>query len=337
METATSIDLMHAVVQHRYGSEDTLQVSETNRPVAGPDEVLIAVHAAGIDRGVWHLMAGMPYLVRLSGYGFSKPKQPIPGLDVAGIVVGVGDAVTRFEVGDAVFGIARGSFAEYAVAEESKLSHKPDGITFAEAGVAAISGITALQAVEDQAEVAAGQRVLVIGASGGVGSYAVQLAKAKGASVTGVASKAKASLVTSLGADNVIDYQAGEYLDGSVKYDVIIDTGGRNPVRKLRRALHEKGTLVIVGGEGGGKFTGGIGRQLRAALLSPLVSQRLGFFISEEHHRHIDRLAQHLATREVVAAVGRSYSLDSVPEAIRDLVAGRATGKSVVVIDSEGK
>ena len=325
-------DLMRAVTQHSYGSADSLAAAEIARPQAGLGEVLIEVHAAGVDRGVWHLMTGLPYLVRLAGYGITKPKQLVPGLDAAGRVVAVGEGVTRFAVGDEVFGIVRGAYAEYAVAEEKKLSHKPDNISFEQAGVAAISGITALQAVFDQGKVQAGQRVLVIGASGGVGGYAVQLAKSAGAVVTGVASGRKATLVESLGADHVIDYQEADYLDGRAEYDIIIDTGGRNPLRKLRRALTKRGTLVIVGGEDGDKLTGGIGRQIRAMLLSPFVSQRLVMFISEEHHRHIDRLAEFIRSGEVTPRVGRRYELDSAAAAIRDLVAGKAEGKSVITI-----
>lgn len=329
---------MAAIVQHAYGSADTLRPARVDRPELGAGQVLVEVHAAGVDRGVWHLMTGMPYLVRLMGYGMRRPKNPVPGLDVAGRVVAVGDDVARFEVGDEVFGIARGSYAEYAVADESKLTGKPAGITFEQAAVAAISGITALQALTEVAEVKAGQSVLVIGASGGVGTYAVQIAKALGGRVTGVASGAKAELVRALGADDVIDYRETDYLDGSTRYDVIIDIGGRNPVRKLRRALHRKGTLVIVGGEGGGRWTGGIGRQLRALMLSPFVSQRLTMFISEEHHRFMDRLARHLEVGQVVPSVGERFALAETAEAIRMLEAGATRGKSVIVVrgDADG-
>ena len=265
---------MNAVVQRSYGSAATLQHETVAVPQAAADEVLIEVHAAGVDRGVWHLMTGLPYVVRLVGYGLTKPKQPVPGLDVSGRVVAVGSDVTRFDVGDEVFGIASGTYAEYAVAKEKKLSLKPENLSFEHAAVAAISGITALQALVDVGDLQPGQKVLVIGASGGVGSYATQLAKALGAEVTGVASAAKANLVRTLGADHVIDYRETDYLDGTSRYDLIIDTGGRNPLRKLRRALTSGGTLVIAGGEGGGKLTGGSGRQIRAKLLSPFVSQR---------------------------------------------------------------
>jgi NADPH:quinone reductase-like Zn-dependent oxidoreductase len=323
---------MRAVVQDTYGTAETLQVAEIARPDIAADEVLVEVHAAGVDRGVWHLMTGLPYVVRLAGYGFTRPKTPIPGMDVAGRVVAVGDHVTRFAVGDEVFGIARGAFAEYAAAKEDRLAHKPSNLTFEQAGVTAISGITALQAVADVAQVQAGQRVLVIGASGGVGTYVTQIAKAMGAIVTGVASGSKADLVRSLGADQVIDYGAEDYLDASTTYDVIIDTGGLNPLRRLRAALVPSGTLVIVGGEGGGRWTGGSGRQLRAMVLSLFVSHRMRTFISQEHHSHMERLAAFVERGAVTPIVGAQYPLERAADAVSDLEAGRARGKSVIVV-----
>lgn len=325
---------MHAAIHRTYGSAETVSIETVPVPDVEPHQVLISVRAAGIDRGVWHLMTGLPYLVRLAGFGLTRPKNPVPGLDVAGTVVAVGSAVTRFVIGDEVFGIADGSLAEFAVADEVKLGHKPDNLGFEQAAVATVSGITALQALTEIGRLNSGQDVLVIGASGGVGTYAVQLAKTLGATVTGVASGSKTDLVRSLGADRVIDYRDGhDYLDGRRRYDLIIDIGGRNRLGRLRRALNRQGTLVIVGGEGGDRVTGGIGRQIRAVLWSPFVSQRLTMFISEEHHRWIDRLARHLNDGSVVPTIGHRYRLDQVPAAIDDLAAGRARGKSVVVID----
>ena len=334
--TTTRQDTMRAISQREYGSAETLEVTETAIPEVGSDEVLVEVHAAGVDRGVWHLMMGMPYLIRGMGYGFSKPKTPIPGLDVSGRVAAVGSDVTRFAVNDEVFGIATGPFAEYAVAEERKLAYKPANLSHEQAGVAAISGITALQGVVDVAAVQQDQRVLVIGASGGVGSYAVQIAKALGAHVTGVASGRKLDMVRNLGTDEVVDYATGDYLDGSIRYDVILDIGGLNPLRRLRTALTETGTLVIVGGEGGGRFTGGIGRQMRALLMSPFIRQRLTMFISNESHTHIERLAQFMADGRVTPALGRRYPLEDAPNAIADLEAGKASGKSVIVVRGDG-
>ncbi|MGB7861571.1 MAG: NAD(P)-dependent alcohol dehydrogenase [Acidimicrobiia bacterium] len=323
---------MRAVVQSQYGSADSLATRMIDRPEIASDEVLVEVHAAGVDRGVWHLMAGEPYLVRILGYGLTKPKSPVPGLDVSGRVVAVGDSVERFAPGDEVFGIAKGAYAEYAAAKENKLAHKPASVSFEQAAVAAISGITALQALTDIGKLEVGQSVLVIGASGGVGSYAVQLAKALGGTVTGVASAAKAELVVSLGADHVIDYAGEDYLDGSTRYDLIVDIGGRNPIRKLRRALTTRGTLVIVGGEGGGRLTGGIGRQLRAMMLSPFVSQRLTMFISKEHHSYIERLGAIIESGDVVAAVDDRFALADTADAVSKLEMGQVAGKAVIVV-----
>jgi len=321
---------MQAIVQHRYGTAEVLELQTVDRPEPGRNEVLIEVEAAGVDRGVWHLVTGLPYLVRLAGYGITKPKNPIPGLDVAGRIVAVGPDVTRFQPGDEVFGIAKGSYADYTAADENKLAHKPSTVTSQQAAVAAISGITALQALTDIGGVRDGQSVLVIGASGGVGTYAVQLAKAFGAIVTGASSAAKADLVRSIGADRVIDYAEEDFVADGPTYDLILDIGGRNSIRRLRRALQPAGTLVIVGGEGGGRWTGGVGRQLRAMLLSPFVGQRLTTFISTEHYTHIERLAAHIENGEVVPIVDRAFDLGDVPLALRELEAGRVRGKAVV-------
>lgn len=324
---------MRAVLQDRYGTAEAMHLGEAVRPSLQPDEVLVEVHAAGVDRGVWHLMTGKPYVIRVTPFGGLRgPKNPVPGGDLAGRVAEVGDAVTRFAVGDEVFGIGNGSFAEYAVAPESKLVHKPAGVAFDQAGVAATSGVTALQALTTVGRLEAGQRVLVIGAAGGVGSHAVQIAAALGAVVTGVASTDKLDLVRSLGADAVVDYRGGgDYLDGSTRYDLVIDTGGSNPLRRLRRALTPDGTLVIVGGEGGGSLMG-IGRQLRAVLLSPFIRQRLTFFISSAGTDELQQLADLLADGRVVPAVGARYPLDQAPQALVDLESGRIRGKAAIVV-----
>ena len=323
---------MRAALAPRYGSADVVQEAVLDRPTIADDEVLVQVHAAGVDRGTWHLMTGTPYLVRVLGFGLTRPKQPVPGLDLSGVVVAVGTRVQRFEVGDEVFGAGRATFAEYAAAPERKLSHKPATISFESAAITGISGSTALQALTDAGGLQAGQTVLVIGASGGVGSYAVQIATALGAHVTGVSSAAKAPFVTRLGAEAVIDYADGDYLDGSTRYDLIIDAGGLNPVRRLKRALTPAGTLVIVGGEGGGTWTGGIGRNLRAAVLSAFSRQRLTALINREHHESTDRLAELLTTGAVVPQIGGRYPLARVRDALADLEAGRITGKAVILV-----
>lgn len=323
---------MRAVVVPRYGSADVLEQADIPRPTPADDEVLVEVRAAGVDRGTWHLMTGTPYIMRVIGFGFSRPKQPVAGLDVAGVVVAVGTDVTRFAVGDEVFGIGSGTFAEYAVVPERKLSHKPATVSFEEAASAGISGSTALQALTDVGRMQDGQRVLVIGASGGVGAYAVQMARALGGRVTGVASAAKAAQVRSMGAEQVIDYAADDYLDGSERYDIIIDAGGNNPVHRLRRALTPTGTLVIVGGEAGGRWTGGIGRNFRAMAMSVVTRQRLTAMINRENHETIDRVADLLASGSVVAPVSERYPLDRARVALADLEAGRITGKAVIVV-----
>ncbi len=335
-QPATLPATMRAIVQRSYGSADQLESAIVDRPSIAADEVLIEVHAAGVDRGVWHLMTGTPYLVRIAGFGLTKPKQPVQGLDVAGRVVSVGADVTRFSPGDAVFGIASGSFAEYATAKHDKLALKPSSAGFEQAAASAISGITALQALTDVGKLESGQDVLVIGASGGVGTFAVQLAKALGAEVTGVAGTSKLDLVRSLGADHVIDYRRDDATDGSRHYDLIVDIGGRTPVRHLRRALTERGTLVIVGGEDGGRWTGGVGRQLRAMLLSPFTKQRLTTFISKEAASSIERLAEFIESRDVVPAIGQRFALEDAADAIRQMEAGTARGKSVIVVREDG-
>ena len=298
-------------------------------PTPGDHEVLVRVQAAGIARGVLHVMTGEPYLMRLMGFGLLKPKNPVPGQDVAGTVTATGDGVTRFTVGDEVFGIAKGSFAEYAVAREDKLSHKPENLSFEHAAAMPISGLTALRAL-DAAGVTSGSDVLIVGASGGVGTYAVQIAVAMGATVTGVASGSKADLVTALGAQHVIDYTRDDFADGSHRYDAVVDIGGMTSVSRLRRALQPKGTLVIVGGESGSKWSPGMGRQLTAAAMSPIVSQRLTSIMNKEHYSGLDRLAKFATTGDVTPRIERSYSLAEVPDAVRQLEAGKVRGQVVI-------
>jgi NADPH:quinone reductase-like Zn-dependent oxidoreductase len=323
---------MQAIVQDEYGSADVLELRTIDRPRIAADEVLIDVHAAGVDRGVWHLMTGLPYVVRLAGFGVRKPKNPVLGLDVAGRVVAVGDEVDRFQPGDEVFGIGKGSYAQFATADQDKLARKPVNATFEQAAVSAVSGITALQALTDVGQVQAGQKVLIIGASGGVGTYAVQLAKAFGAEVTGVSGPGMTDVVRSIGADHVLDYTREDFVDGQSRYDLILDIGGRNNIRRLRSVLAPKGTLVIVGGEGGNRLTGGVGRQLRAMLLSPFIGQRLTTFISNEHYTLIERLAAHIESGAVTPTIGQRYHLGEVPAAMRHLEAAASSGKSVIAV-----
>jgi NADPH:quinone reductase-like Zn-dependent oxidoreductase len=323
---------MRAVVQDSYGPPDVLELREVDRPPVGPAEVMVRVHAAGIDQGVWHLVAGLPYVVRLAGYGIRSPKNPVRGLDVAGRVEQVGSQVTRFEPGDEVFGTCDGSFAEYARTSEDRLARKPVNLGFEQAAAVPTSGYAALQAVRDHGQVTAGQRVLVIGAGGGVGTFAVQIAKAYGARVTGVASTAKIDLLRSIGADAVIDYTLEDFADRTERYDVILDVAGNRPLSRLRRALTSQGTLVIVGGEGGGRWLGGVDRQLRARLLSPLVGQTLGPYFSSERQEDLEELRRLIEAGDVTPVLDRAFPLSAVPDAIRYLRAGHARGKAVVTV-----
>src|SRR5215217_1174315 len=261
---------MKAIVRDTYGSPELLELRDIDKPEIADDEVLVRVHAAGVGRDVWHIMTGLPYPIRLAGYGLRAPKNPVVGSDVAGVVEAVGKNVTRFQPGDGVFGIGKGSYAEYVCAREDKLAHKPANLTFEQAAVVAISGLTALQGLRDHGRVEPEQKVLVIGASGGVGTYAVQIAKAFGAHVTGVCSTKKVDMVRSIGADHVIDYTRDDFAEGDERYDLILDIGGNSSLSRLRRALNARGTLVITGGETGGRWLGGTDRQLRALMLSPL-------------------------------------------------------------------
>lgn len=321
---------MRAIVQHGYGTPEVLRMAETDRPAIAANEVLVQVRAAGVDRGTWHIMAGQPYVARLF-LGLRGPRNPVAGMDVAGTVVAAGAKVTRFAVGDEVFGVARGSFAEFAAAREDRLAAKPAGLSFAQAAVVAVSGIAALQGLRDAGRIRAGQRVLVSGASGGVGSYAVQLAKAFGAEVTGVCHTAKLDLVRSFGADHVIDYTREDFTAGDRRYDLIIAIGGNSRVSRLRRALTERGTLVIAGGEDAGTWIG-LGRQFRALTLSPFVRQRLTTYFAQNRYTDLEILGELIDAGRVHPFVGATYPLAEVPEAVRQLAAGRARGKTAITV-----
>jgi NADPH:quinone reductase-like Zn-dependent oxidoreductase len=323
---------MKAIVQDTYGSTDVLELRDIDKPEIADGEVLVRVHAAGVDRGVWHLMTGLAYPIRLAGYGLRAPKTPVPGTDMAGVVEAVGNDVTRFQPGDEVFGIGKGAFAEYARAPEDKLAPKPANLTFEQAAVVAISGLTALQGLRDKGRVEPGQRVLIIGASGGVGTYAVQLAKAFGAEVTAVCSTTKVDMVRSLGADHVVDYTREDFAEGEQRYDLILDIGGNPSLSRLRRALAAKGTLVIVGGELGGRWLGGLDRQLRALVLSRFVGQKLTSLLSKENHRDLLVLKELIEAGKVTPVIDRTYPLSEVPQAIRYLEEGHARGKVVITI-----
>jgi NADPH:quinone reductase-like Zn-dependent oxidoreductase len=334
------VDSMMAMVQDEYGAtaEDVLRLEETRRPSAGDDEVLVRVSAASVDRGTWHLMAGLPYPIRVAGFGLRAPKALNPGRSVAGSIESIGKDVTGFQPGDEVFGTCDGAFAQYVRARPSSLASKPANLSFEQAAAVPISALTALQAVRDHGQVQAGQDVLVVGASGGVGTFAVQIAKAFGAEVTGVCSTAKADLVRALGADHVIDYVRDDFADGKHRYDVILDIAGNRRLSHLRRALTARGRLIIVGGETEGRWLGGSDRQVRALLLSPFVSQKLGTFIASENAEDLMVLRGLIEAGKLTPAIDRTYPLSEVPAAIRHMQEGRARGKIVIrVEDTDGR
>lgn len=321
---------MKAVIRSQYGSPDVLEVTTLERPVPQKHEVLIRVKAAGLDYGQWHLMAGKPYLVRLAT-GLTKPKQRVLGIDVSGVVEAIGAEVTRFKVGDAVFGATSGTFAEFTCAREDQLCLKPDRLSFEQAAASAISGVTALIGLRDVAKVKPGQSVCVIGAGGGVGSWAVQLARHFGARVTAVCSSSKAEFVRSLGATSVIDYTKIP-LPTDGRFDAILDLAGNRPLGVLRKALAPRGTLVLVGGEGGDRFFGGMGRTLRAALWSMFLKQRLAMLVSFVKPEPLRALADILGQPGVTPAVDRTFPLEQAADAMRALVLGQVHGKLVLCV-----
>lgn len=332
--TAAVARKMAAIVQEQYGAapEDVLRVDEIDRPTIGEGEVLVRVRAASVDRGTWHVMAGLPYPIRLAGFGVRRPKYSNPGRALAGTIEAVDSDAGDFEPGDRVFGICDGSFAEYALVRKDKLARHPSNLSFEQAAAVPISGLAALQAVRDHACVQPGEQVLIVGASGGVGTFAVQIAKAFGAEVTGVSSPAKVEVVRALGADHVVDYSREDFTNGTQRYDVILDTGGNRRLSHLRRALTPRGRLVIVGGETDGRLLAGSDRQIRAILLSPFISQKLGTFVASENAEDLSALRELIEAEKLTPMVDRAFALGEVPAAIRYLLDGRAKGKLVVTI-----
>nr|WP_197683345.1 NAD(P)-dependent alcohol dehydrogenase [Jiangella alkaliphila] len=319
------------MASHTYGDPSRLRLVEIDRPSQGPGEVLVRVHAAGVDQGVWHLVAGLPYPIRPVS-GLRRPKNPVPGLDLAGVVEAIGADVTAFAPGDEVFGTAAGTFAEYVVTPAAKLARKPGRLSFAEAASVPTSAYAALQAARDKAKVKDGDRVLVIGAGGGVGSYAVQVARAFGAEVTGVTRTAKLDLVRSLGATHVVDHTRTDVTTEGRRYDVVLDCGGHTPLLRLRRVLEPRGTLVLVGSEVGGRWLGGTDRALRAMLLSPFVRQRLGTLLSTDRPADLEQLRAMLDDGRVTPALDRTFPLEQAAEAIRYLREGQVRGKVALTL-----
>lgn len=330
---------MRAITQRRYGNAEVLTLDTIDRPMCGPEEILVKVSAAGLDRGTWHLMTGLPLAIRL-GFGLRGPKNPVPGLDLSGTVVATGSGTSRFKVGDEVFGIGTGSFAEFVVAKESKLALKPPSLSFEQAAAIPVSGMTALLGLCDVGQLKAKQKVLIIGASGGVGTYAVQIATALGSEVTGVCSTSKIDLVLSLGATQVIDYTKDNLaeaisLQGHAPFDLIFDLGGSVPLRKLVGALTTGGSLVLAGGEQGGKWLGIVSRSLAGVAMNPFVKQRIRMLVSKEHYTHLERLSTFVANGELTPSIDHAYPLAEAADAMRHLESGRARGKIVITVEKE--
>jgi len=324
---------MQAIVYHCYGPPEVLKLEQIAKPVPRDGEVLVRVHAASVNPLDWHFMRGMPYIVRMDS-GLGAPGDGRFGVDFSGVVEAVGAHVTRFKPGDEVFGGKHGAFAEYVIiGEQRALALKPAGVSFAQAAAVPIAGVTALQGLRDKARLAPGQKVLINGASGGVGTFAVQLAKNLGAEVTAVCSAKNAELVRSLGADRVIDYTREDFTRGSERYDVIFDTVGNRSASELRRVMTPQGALVIVGAPPGGPFLGGLTVMLKALALAPFVSQRLETFIAQLNGEDLAQLAALMASGKVKPVIDRTYPLAQVPQAVAYLEAGHARGK--VVIDVE--
>jgi NADPH:quinone reductase-like Zn-dependent oxidoreductase len=321
---------MQAILHSRYGPPDDLELTDIDTPVVTDDAVLVRVHAAAVGKGDWLTVQGLPYVARLR-YGLPKPKHPVPGFDVAGRIEAVGPNVTQLQPGDAVFGWCDGAFAEYASVPEGQLALKPANLSFEQAAAVPISGFAALQALRDTGRVQPGQQVVIIGASGGVGSFAVQIAKAFGAEVTGVCSTKSVDMVRSIGADHVIDYTQQDFTRTGQRYDLILEMAGNRSLSDLRRALTPKGTLVLVGGSGGRWFMG-TGRTLRAVLVSPLVGQRLRSFFSKPKGADLVVLKELLEAGKLTPVIDRTFPLRETPEAIRYVGEQSTQGKTVITV-----
>jgi NADPH:quinone reductase-like Zn-dependent oxidoreductase len=327
---------MKAIVQHKYGSPDVLELKEIDKPVVEDDnEVLVRVHATSANPQDWHVMTGLPYLARVMGrplgFGLRKPLETVRGRDVAGIVEVVGKDVERLQPGDEVFGWGDGAFAEFVSAGENNFVQKPVGLKFEQAAAVPLAAFTALQAIRDQGQIQPGQKVLINGASGGVGTFAVQIAKSFGAEVTGVCSARNVDMVRSIGADHVVDYTQEDFTKGEQRYDLIIDSAVSRSLSDCRRALTPEGTYVLFG-DSGGKWAGGFSRTLRTLLLAPFLRQKMRAFTAKPNGEDLQFLKELIDSGKITPIIDRTYPLSEVPEAIRYLEEGHARGKVVITV-----
>ena len=323
-------DVIKAIVQDRYGSPDVLRLEDLDKPEPEDNEVLVRVRAAAVNIGNWHVLRGIPYAMR-PAVGLFKPKHEIPGLDLAGQVEAVGDSVTQFQPGDEVFGWCNGAFAEYACAEESHLLPKPSNLTLEQAAAVGDSALTALNAVRDQGKVQPGQRVVINGASGGVGTFAVQIAKSFGADVTGVCSTKNVEMVRSIGANRVIDYTNEDFAEADRRYDVMLDLVGNRSLSDCMGALSRPGTYVLVGVADVGRWFG-LARQIKALSMSPFVRQRVRVFIVRHNRADLAVLKELVEAGKVTPVIDRRYPLRDVPEALRYQGEGHSRGKIVITV-----
>lgn len=328
-EGTMNMGSMKAIVQHRYGSADVLELREVDLPAVGDDAVLLRVHAASVNPLDWHYMTGTPYITRLEA-GLRQPKQGIRGADVAGVVEAVGKTVTDFHVGDEVFGATSGSFAEYVCVSKKSLVGKPASLSFEQAAAAPIAALTALQGLRDKGKVRPGQKVLINGAAGGVGTYAVQIAKDLGAEVTGVCSTGNIDLVRSLGADHVIDYTKDDFAAGEMRYDVLLDNVGNRSLSACKRALNHKGFYVPVGAPKKGRVLGPVKRLVRTLCFFALASQKTGPFLATVTKADLTVLSELMESGKVVSVIDRRYRLSQTPDALRYLELGHARGKIII-------
>ena len=329
---------MKAIAYEEYGSADVLEIRDVRKPNIEGDQLLVRVRAASANPYDWHFMRGIPYIARLMATGLRKPKQSVLGTDVAGEVEAVGNSVTRFRPGDEVFGfVGSGGFAEYVSAPEKLLAFKPANLTFQQAATVPLAGVTALQGLRDAGEIRPGQKVLIIGASGGVGTFAVQIAKWYGAHVTGVCSTKNLDMVRSIGADRVIDYTREDFTRSGQRYDLIFQLAGTASPSACRRVLSRKGRLVLSSGDSPGRIIGPVGRLIKAVLLSPFVSQTLRPFIAKPSSDDLQILRELIEAGSVTPVIDRTYPLIEAADAIRYLETGRARGKVVVSVSASSK